>query len=99
MFMTFSFLGNYHIYYDSRDRIRTSVNVLGDSYGAGIVHHLSRHELLKQDQENAEREAREREELERQMIEAGLEAVDGRRASEAMGNPLYPNIKDQHSKM
>lgn len=28
-----------------RDRIRTAINVLGDSYGAGIVAHLSRQEL------------------------------------------------------
>ena len=28
-----------------RDRFRTAVNVLGDSYGAGIVEHLSRHDL------------------------------------------------------
>jgi len=38
------------------DRIRTSVNVVGDSYGAAIVHHLSRHDLAKQDEERAERE-------------------------------------------
>ena len=28
-----------------RDRFRTSVNVVGDSYGAGIVYHLSKDEL------------------------------------------------------
>lgn len=32
-----------------RDRIRTSINVLGDSYGAGIVYHLSKKELDEQD--------------------------------------------------
>jgi len=67
------------------DRIRTSVNVLGDSYGAGIVYHLSKAELDKQDQEDAEKEAQDRAELEAQMVDAGLVAVDGRRASEAMG--------------
>lgn len=34
-----------------RDRIRTSINVLGDGYGAGIVYHLSKAELDKMDQE------------------------------------------------
>lgn len=34
-----------------RDRIRTSINVLGDGYGAGIVYHLSKDELDKMDQE------------------------------------------------
>ena len=33
----------------SRDRIRTTVNVLGDSIGAGIVAHLSRRDLLEMD--------------------------------------------------
>ncbi|KAL3882278.1 hypothetical protein ACJMK2_028640 [Sinanodonta woodiana] len=31
------------------DRIRTSVNVLGDSYGAGVIAHLSRFELAAMD--------------------------------------------------
>lgn len=30
-----------------RDRIRTVVNVMGDAYGAGIVNHLSRQELIQ----------------------------------------------------
>ncbi|CAH1401948.1 unnamed protein product [Nezara viridula] len=34
------------------DRLRTSINVLGDGYGAGIVYHMSKHEL---DQMDAER--------------------------------------------
>ncbi|CAK9819315.1 Excitatory amino acid transporter 2 [Anthophora plagiata] len=33
------------------DRIRTSINVLGDGYGAGIVYHLSKDELDRMDQE------------------------------------------------
>ncbi|KAG8296209.1 Excitatory amino acid transporter 2 [Homalodisca vitripennis] len=33
------------------DRIRTSINVLGDGYGAGIVYHMSKDELDKMDAE------------------------------------------------
>ena len=33
------------------DRFRTSVNVLGDAVGAGIVHHLSREDLAREDEE------------------------------------------------
>ncbi|XP_066599670.1 excitatory amino acid transporter-like [Prorops nasuta] len=33
------------------DRLRTSINVLGDGYGAGIVYHLSKNELAKMDEE------------------------------------------------
>ena len=35
-----------------RDRIRTTVNVWGDSLGAAIVEHLSRKDLLAVDYEN-----------------------------------------------
>lgn len=35
----------------TRDRLRTSINVLGDAYGCGIVEHLSRTELKKLDEE------------------------------------------------
>jgi len=38
------------------DRIRTSVNVLGDSYGAGIVYHLCKTELQQQDEEREQQE-------------------------------------------
>jgi len=34
------------------DRLRTSINVLGDAYGAGIVYYLSKAELNKFDQEH-----------------------------------------------
>ena len=36
-------------FFNIRDRIRTSINVLGDAYGAGIVYHLNRESLRKQD--------------------------------------------------
>lgn len=35
----------------NRDRIRTSINVLGDAFGAGIVHHFSRTHLAVIDAE------------------------------------------------
>ncbi|KAL8625646.1 hypothetical protein ACOMHN_043921 [Nucella lapillus] len=38
------------------DRFRTSVNVLGDAYGAGIVHHLSRTDLKRMDDEDRQLE-------------------------------------------
>ena len=58
-------------YVFDRDRIRTSINVLGDSYGAGIVYHLSKAELAEQDRlhQMAEQEAAERDALE---LEEGL---------------------------
>ncbi|XP_076332804.1 excitatory amino acid transporter-like isoform X2 [Tachypleus tridentatus] len=45
------------------DRIRTSINVLGDAFGAGIVDHLCKEDLQKMDAEHAR--------LEMEMAEAG----------------------------
>ena len=50
----------------SRDRIRTSINGLGDSYGAGIVAHLSKAQLARQDQEKEQLEMQELEDGRRQ---------------------------------
>ncbi|XP_062917575.1 excitatory amino acid transporter 2-like [Mobula hypostoma] len=36
------------------DRMRTSVNVIGDSFGAGIVHHLSKRELAAIDAQHTD---------------------------------------------
>ncbi|PVD23438.1 hypothetical protein C0Q70_16707 [Pomacea canaliculata] len=41
------------------DRFRTAVNVLGDAYGAGIVHHLSRHDLRRMDEEDRTAQAQQ----------------------------------------
>ena len=41
---SYSLSGCFH-----RDRFRTTVNVLGDSIGAGVVEHLSRDDLRKYD--------------------------------------------------
>ena len=57
------FYSSYYLFYCSksvsfcdycsfRDRFRTSINVLGDAFGAGIVAHLSRHEIRKMDMED-----------------------------------------------
>ena len=34
------------VLFHHRDRCRTMANVMGDSIGAGIVQHLSKHELM-----------------------------------------------------
>lgn len=38
-----------HLSFACRDRLRTTVNVLGDSLGAGIIEYLSRQELQSQE--------------------------------------------------
>ena len=53
-----------------RDRIRTSINVLGDSYGAGIVYHLCKADLDAEDARlEAEQREREHHEKEHEAIE------------------------------
>lgn len=42
-------INNSFYYYFFRDRIRTAVNVVGDAFGAGIVEHLSRNDLMTMD--------------------------------------------------
>lgn len=37
-----------------RDRLRTTINVMGDCFGAGIVYHLSKKDLDKLDAQNTE---------------------------------------------
>ena len=32
-----------------RDRTRTAINVMGDAFGAGVVEHLSRNDLMSMD--------------------------------------------------
>ena len=44
-----------YLLFSFRDRFRTSINVLGDAFGAGIVAHLSRHEIRKMDREDLEK--------------------------------------------
>jgi len=39
-----------------RERFRTAVNVMGDSFGAGIVDHMSKGDLAKIDREAQEAE-------------------------------------------
>ena len=53
------------------------MNVIGDSIGAGIVAHLSRHDLAKQDQEQEERERQEQRALEGVNVEDGHTANKG----------------------
>jgi solute carrier family 1 (glial high affinity glutamate transporter), member 2 len=72
------------------DRIRTTVNVLGDSFGAGIVDHLSKAELAEQDRIHAEAHRKEslreieslRERVAIEMEETGFE-TDGLHAKRA----------------
>lgn len=71
------------------DRVRTSVNVLGDGFGACIVDHLSRAELEEQDRLHEAEEAAEKNQ-EMQNMEEGTVAEhhDNKKAS----GELYPQM-------
>ena len=71
------------------DRIRTSINVLGDSYGAGIVYHLCKPELDAQDREHEEKLRLEREHERERLMSLGHETQsDGKNEAPTSGNNL-----------
>ena len=75
--------------YDDSDRIRTSVNVLGDSFGAGIVDHLSRAELAKFDSERAELRRASADLRRASMLDNCFELEDTTTTSSTPGKPAY----------
>lgn len=68
------------------DRIRTSINVLGDAFGAGIVNHLCQHELDKLDAEIAVKQ-------EMELAESAL--LGGRKASMLLARTSISGLPGQ----
>jgi len=67
------------------DRIRTSINVLGDAFGAGVVYHYSKAQLEQSDAEHA-----------RQLAESGLSDYQhNKRLSIHRPSLLVPNKNDR----
>ncbi len=77
--------------YSFRDRIRTSINVVGDAYGAGIVYHLSKAELAEQDRLHAEKMAQEAA-LEAQRMAELQAAEEEQGQNKGKPPPLYPSV-------
>ncbi|XP_045216876.2 excitatory amino acid transporter-like [Mercenaria mercenaria] len=71
------------------DRLRTSVNVLGDSYGAAVVAHLSRLELAEIDKHHDHDHEVELGELEPGKVNGGENVP----AEGAASDDLYPQLK------
>ncbi|KAL4228027.1 hypothetical protein ACF0H5_013465 [Mactra antiquata] len=72
------------------DRLRTSVNVLGDSYGAAVVAHLSRNELAEIDKHHMA-------EIDVELADINSAKQNGREnlpTGGADGDDLYPQLND-----
>lgn len=67
--------------------MRTSINVLGDAYGAGIVQHLCQDELARMD---AEAEKKERQMAD--MLRSGSVALSGGRGSMLPRGSICPSV-------
>lgn len=78
-----------------RDRFRTAVNVLGDAYGAGIVEHLSRNDIVKVPEVEMEVPKEQRNGFHN--AESGKDKMDTRMWMLFFYEILYPQIIDTSS--
>lgn len=71
------------------DRFRTMINVLGDTFGAGIVHHFSIDDLRKMDEEDAKLEVEQKQllEIENKSNTASTDTME--KTNGGIENPAY----------